>query len=255
MSALLRWSWVGAALVGCAGADKGADGGPALGGGDAGAEDGVADGGGAGSGDGAGPDGGGAGGDGAGADGGDPPRDIGCAEVDLGSGLGELSLGTLAGAADRHGYCGAPLGADGEDRLFYWVAPEAGDFTFRTEGSDFDTMLTLYRGACVRIEACNDDYDGAASAVDARLEAGEVVVLALDAYTLGEASAYVISVRRGALPEEPGFDTGDTGGGRDSGDTAPAAAGAARGPAAPPGGGWFGPMFRWIERGVRALFG
>ena len=254
MSARRRWLCLAAALSGCAGAPKagGASDGPADSAPDASADDGA--------GAGAGSDGGGAdgGAEGAadGADGGEPPRDIGCADVDLGSAIGLLAEGSLDGAGDGHGYCGAPLGADGEDRLFYWVAPAAGPYTFSTAGSDFDTMLTLYLGACVSIEACNDDYDGVVSAVDAVLVEGDVVVIALDAYTLGELGRFQLSVARGALPPEPSGDTGDTadtGGGTGGADTADAALGLSGGPGRL--ARWFDRMIQWLDRGAVAMFG
>lgn len=247
MSAQRVWLCLAAALSACAGAPKagGASDDPGDSAPDGSADDGEADG--------AATDGGtadgGAEGAADGADGGAPPRDIGCADVDLGSAIGLVAEGSLDGAGDGHGYCGAPLGADGEDRLFYWVAPAAGPFTFSTAGSDFDTMLTLYRGACVSIEACNDDYDGVVSAVDAVLVEGEVVVIALDAYTLGELGRFQLSVARGALPAEPGDDTGDTGGA----DTADAALGLSgeRGRLVR----WFDRMIQWLDRSALAIFG
>ena len=216
----------------------GADGGPSDGAGDGGAAD-----------------GGSGGGGGEGADGA-TPRDIGCADVDLGSGLGEVASGRIDDAGDEHGFCAEALGADGEDLLFYWVAPAAGTYIFSSAGSDFDTMLTLYRGACASLEACNDDYDGVVSAVDAVLEADEVVVLALDAYSFGDGGSYVILIERGALPEEHWGDTGDTGGADTSapGDTGGAPSPSA-GASAPVGiSGWIPRMIHWIERGMDRLF-
>lgn len=224
--------------------EPGADGGPSDGAGDGAGDGGAA--------------GGGSGGGGEGADGG-APRDIGCADIDLGSELGEVARGRIDEAGDQHGFCAEPIGADGEDLLFYWVAPAAGPYIFSSAGSDFDTMLTLYRGACASLEACNDDYDGVVSAVDGVLEADEVVVLALDAYSFGDGGNYVILIESGALPEEHWGDTGDTGdtGGADTsrpGDSGgPSTAGLWAGETSGVRA-WMSRVIHWIERGVDRLF-
>jgi hypothetical protein len=76
----------------------------------------------------------------------------------------------------------------GNDIVFRWVAPSRGVWSFSTEGSGFDTVLSLRRGGCeADVEVCGDDTnDGTAlrtySTVHAWLDVGQQVVLAIGGY-------------------------------------------------------------------------
>lgn len=148
-----------------------------------------------------------------------PPDDLGCADLFLGSAVGEaVSTGDTFGTADDHAYCdeegdtgwGYRAGA-GEDVIFYWVAPEANTYTFDTQGSVFDTMLTLYNDACdTPTLRCNDDYYGLQSKVTLPVERGEVVIIALDGYSEGSGGTFVLNINPGSGDDTGGW--GDTGG-------------------------------------------
>lgn len=63
------------------------------------------------------------------------------------------------------------------DRWFSWTAPTAGDWTFDTAGSDFDTVLYVL-DACGGSElGCNDDDGGLTSSVTVTLGQGDSVVV------------------------------------------------------------------------------
>ena len=118
-----------------------------------------------------------------------------CAETDLGSEVGELASGSNAGTTTDYLIdCGRLDG--GSDVSFLWTAPSAGDWTFDTLGSDFDTMLAVFDGECTTASdrlACNDDTEGFLSSVTVTLDEGQaitVVVAGFDART----GDYVLNV-------------------------------------------------------------
>lgn len=86
-----------------------------------------------------------------------------CDAVDLGASLG-LFGGSTLGMPDMAGSaCG---GGGSPDTVFVWQPPFAGEFVFRTAGSDFDPVLYVRRGSCEGEElACNDDFDTTESQV------------------------------------------------------------------------------------------
>ena len=149
-----------------------------------------------------------------------PPADLECADVWLGSAVGAaVATGTNLGAADDHAYCGEDGGdtgwsyraGAGEDLLYWWVAPADGAFTFDTNGSSYDTMLTIYQGGCDgAIVACNDDsIYGLSSQVSARFRRGDAVIIALDGFSEGAAGDFVLNISEGGA--DTGWWTVDTG--------------------------------------------
>jgi hypothetical protein len=69
------------------------------------------------------------------------------------------------------------------ERVFTWIAPESGWYSFDTVRSNLDTILSVWTGnLCEGTElACNNDYDPIVqSYVAVRLEAGEAVYLIVE---------------------------------------------------------------------------
>lgn len=128
-----------------------------------------------------------------------PAREqIECA-TDLGGSLPTSVEGTTEGAED--GYSGSRCGLGGgvgiEDAAFRWTAPRAGHYRFSTEGSAFDTILSVRRGSCAGREiACNDDAVAGAgwSAVELDLSECETVTIVVDGYDGEGVGAFALSI-------------------------------------------------------------
>lgn len=114
-----------------------------------------------------------------------------CVDLNLG---GELSAETSTVGEDTTlpvpSECFANPNAPnyGNDVVFRWVAPARGVWTFSTEGSSFDTVLSLRRGGCeADVELCSDNTADSAtfhtySMLQAWLDGGEHVLLAVGGY-------------------------------------------------------------------------
>ena len=63
----------------------------------------------------------------------------------------------------------------GRDVVYRWRTPEAGEYVFDTQGSDFDTMLGVLDASCNAVLACNDDHFGLQSQLAVELEADQEV--------------------------------------------------------------------------------
>ena len=118
-----------------------------------------------------------------------------CPRADLGSSAG---FGIVAGdnlaTGDQLG--GSACGAgDGNDFSFGWTAPRSSTYQFDTQGSSFDTQVSILEGSCDGAElACNDDADGTPqSRVTVDLLEGDSVVVAIDSIA-GEYGAFELSI-------------------------------------------------------------
>ena len=70
-----------------------------------------------------------------------------------------------------------------EVQRFSWTAPRAGRYAFSTEGSTFDTILSIRRDGCSGTElVCNDDTLDLSSSVVVELDAGEPVTAIVDGF-------------------------------------------------------------------------
>lgn len=119
-----------------------------------------------------------------------------CMARDLGSAVGRaVATGTNADAAgSSEGSCGGDAAAES---AVLWTAPADGDFTFSTEGTDFDTVLYVNDGACAGTELdCNDDEPGNDelwSSVTVTLRRGQRVVVFVDGYD-GESGPWTLNI-------------------------------------------------------------
>jgi len=86
--------------------------------------------------------------------------------------------------------CGMP----GQGEVgFTFTAPADGDYVFDTQGSLFDTVLTVLDAGCAEL-SCNDDTNGAQSRVMVTLAAGESVMVVVDGLVEG---SFVLTASQG----------------------------------------------------------
>jgi hypothetical protein len=104
-----------------------------------------------------------------------------CPAADLGSVLGSaVATGTTAGGSRLAASCGGELAPEAG---FAWRAPRAGRYVFSTEGSAFDTLLSLRRSGCGGTEAaCGDDTTDLTSTVIVAVDAGDAVTAVVDGF-------------------------------------------------------------------------
>ncbi len=108
---------------------------------------------------------------------------------------GGLFRGSTSGMAqDYGGSCGAMAGSP--DAAFRVDLTSRKRLVARTDGSDFDTVLTLHRGACgaATERACDDDGgEGTASLIDQVLDPGTWFVV-VDGFGSSQAGEYLLEV-------------------------------------------------------------
>lgn len=116
-----------------------------------------------------------------------------CPSADLGSALGAgVVSGSLQGWSDSYsGMCG---GATEPDKAYTWTAPATGTYRFSTQGSSFDTILSLYSSCAGTELVCNDDDPGGGttSSLNRSFVAGESVVIVID--TLSGSGSYTLAI-------------------------------------------------------------
>ena len=127
-----------------------------------------------------------------------------CPEGDASSALGEavFSGNSLQAGFDFELSC---AGDASPDRAFQWTAPEAGAFTFDTDGSSFDTLLAALDTECAGEEvACNDDSDDVGplrSSFTLLLEEGDTVILVVAGYDYSAYGDFQINISMEELTE------------------------------------------------------
>jgi hypothetical protein len=122
-----------------------------------------------------------------------------CPDADLGTSLGgALVTATTSGASSLSASCGGELAADAG---FTWTAPRAGRFAFSTEGSGFDTVLSVRRGGCSGLElGCNDDALDLSSTLVVELESGQTVTAVVDGFD-GESGVFSLGIHEARCPD------------------------------------------------------
>jgi hypothetical protein len=128
-----------------------------------------------------------------------PAREpIECA-IDVGGRLPLSVGGSTVGAEDgyRMSRCGIGGGEAVEDAAYRWTAPRAGRYRFSTEGSAFDTTLSVRAGSCgTREMMCNDDAstDATHSIVTLDLDECETITLVVDGHDLDGVGTFALVV-------------------------------------------------------------
>jgi hypothetical protein len=126
-----------------------------------------------------------------------------CPDLDLGGMLGDaIAMGSTVGMSDMvTASCGL---SSGPDYTILWTAPRAGTFTFSTNDSLYDTVLSLRSGAtCAGAElVCDDDGGtGLDSRVDATLMAGDPIIIAVEGFS-GDTGDFVLHIWEGVPSAE-----------------------------------------------------
>jgi hypothetical protein len=181
--------------AGSGGANSAASGGKGGGKGSIGGNAGESSGGNAGEGGGGGGSGGDAG-DGGGGSGGVPA----CAEARISEPGTNVGSGTTAGQDDRFSpTCGT---GNAGDLAFVFASPESGYYSIDTIGSNFDTVLAVYRGGCQGSEfACdNGSVSTPQGEIVTELTQGEDVLVVVEGQS-GEMGNAVLNVSRVTCPE------------------------------------------------------
>ncbi|MCW5851904.1 MAG: hypothetical protein KIT87_17660 [Anaerolineae bacterium] len=99
-------------------------------------------------------------------------------------GVEQDTRGATSGSSDTVA-CGGSLNS--HTVWYRWTAPATGRLDVETCGSDYDTVLTVWRGECGSTDgvACNDDACGYDSQVNVNVEAGQVYLIRVGAYGRG----------------------------------------------------------------------
>lgn len=116
--------------------------------------------------------------------------------------MGMIGAGVATGStAGRCSYrdsteCTGSFG-DGPEYTVRFAAPSAGDYTFDTTGSRFDTTLYVLAGSCTGTElGCDDDGGpGLMSSLTLTLTMGQVVIIVIDGYSSDQGD-FVLNITR-----------------------------------------------------------
>lgn len=117
---------------------------------------------------------------------------LACQDADLGSALGNnVAAGTTVGEDnDLDATCGF---GDPADRVFRWVAPAAGQYTFNTNGSMYDTVLALYSDCATQLQCDDDSGTDTQSLLSRNLAAGQVVLIVVDGFNT-QTGNYILNI-------------------------------------------------------------
>jgi len=127
----------------------------------------------------------------------EPPVDL-----DLFSLLGPgIATGTTVGAGNDYG-SGTPFpascaaGQGSEDVTHLWTAPNDGEFQFTTDGSGYDTAMTVREVGCPATQlACDDDSgEGFRSTITRSAVAGEQLLIVVDGFSASSTGAYTLAI-------------------------------------------------------------
>jgi len=124
-----------------------------------------------------------------------------CIEIELGSAVGPgVANGNTIGADDDLPQdCG---GSNGPEVVHHWTCPTTGLWTFDTEGSGYDTALTLWHACDDNSAFACDDDDGAgqASLIEVELVEGEEILIAVEGFS-GATGPFQLNI--GGIPSNP----------------------------------------------------
>lgn len=127
-----------------------------------------------------------------------PPEPVECA-VDVAGPL-PVSLEGATSTARAGAFGGSRCGNGGgdavDDAAFRFIAPHAGRYRISTEGSAFDTTLSIREGCTGREIVCNDDAAPRMlfSRVSIDLEACQAITIVVDGFDASQAGAFVLHI-------------------------------------------------------------
>ncbi|MES2642988.1 MAG: hypothetical protein V4850_26120 [Myxococcota bacterium] len=112
----------------------------------------------------------------------DAACDTSLADFDLGSLTGVVvATGTTIAMGNEWGV--SCTSSTAPDVSYSWMAPTSGFWNFDLGGSSYDTVLTVWSEAAVAIECDDDDGDGTTSLITRYVNAGDVMIIAVDGYS------------------------------------------------------------------------
>jgi hypothetical protein len=121
-------------------------------------------------------------------------------DYDLGSTIGlAASNYTCNEGNDESSSCGG-AGAS-QDISFRWQAPAAGDWTFDTLGSTYDTVLHAKDMTSCTELVCNDDTYSLKSAITLNLAQGDEIFLVVDGYSTFSCGYFNLHIQSGPCPD------------------------------------------------------
>jgi len=116
-----------------------------------------------------------------------------CSDQNIGSATGPaVASGNTTG--EDESLDAACAAGNAVDHVMQWTAPAAGMYTFDTNGSTYDTSLSLHSADCVTQLACDDDSGtGTQSLITRNMAAGEVIQINVDGFN-GAVGAWVLNI-------------------------------------------------------------
>lgn len=122
------------------------------------------------------------------------PTQCGVCAESLGSTVPQSVPGSSAGQLNvlqsNCNFSGAPEAA------FSFTAPASGTYSFSTQASSFDPVLTVFDGAGCFELSCNDDWSGLESRVDVLLSPGQSVIVMVEDLGGGSGS-FTLNISQG----------------------------------------------------------
>ncbi|MDP2307585.1 MAG: hypothetical protein Q8P18_16300 [Pseudomonadota bacterium] len=117
-----------------------------------------------------------------------------CADGSLGSDLGAgLVTGDTTGAGSEYESTCSDGSYSPEDESWSWTAPADGTYTVTTNGSSFDTVLSIWSSDCSAEATCDDDDGDSTQSLETfSAVAGERMVFVVDGYA--STGAYTLAV-------------------------------------------------------------
>lgn len=117
-----------------------------------------------------------------------------CQDQDIGGAIGAGVAAGNTGVADDDLDPSCGLG-NAADQAIRFTAPAAGQYTFDTFGSGYDTVLSVWSD-CATETLCNDDTGGLQSQVVLDLAQGQAVLVLVDGYN-GASGNWVLNISAG----------------------------------------------------------
>ncbi|MBE2253874.1 MAG: hypothetical protein IAE78_30370, partial [Myxococcus sp.] len=118
------------------------------------------------------------------------------------TGTGAVAAGSVTAAAGTaRASCAPSFSTTGTEHYFLWTAPATGTFTFDTNGSTFDTILSASSPTTCAELACDDDSgNGVASSFSLSVTAGQVVRLMLDTFSQTTSGSFTLNIASNDCP-------------------------------------------------------
>ncbi len=116
-----------------------------------------------------------------------------CPDQDIGSGFGTVSIGTTVGTGNQLTPTCTNFG-NAEEITLSWTAPVAGRYTVDTNGTNFDSVLSVFDGTCGGpVLGCVDQVGPGGESLDVTLNAGQTMIVAVDGWA-NQSGTYQLNI-------------------------------------------------------------